>query len=108
MTILYMCLNLLTKIRILLPDEDVVKITPDICKRAYERFIDSTPEEREEYRRLEHERWMRFYRMFNWTYSPKRNNELRQHNLLVPYEKLSKEEQLKDDSAWEILNEALV
>ena len=99
--------HLITKIRILLPDEEIRQITPEICKRAFARFAEASPDEREAYRALEHERWMRFYLMYNWKYAPVRDDEKREHNLLVPYGELSELDQSKDDSAWELLNEDL-
>ena len=48
---------------------------------------------------------MRFHQFFNWQYAPVRNNALRRHPLLVPYEALSPEEQAKDDYAWELIGE---
>jgi len=48
---------------------------------------------------------MRFHIMNNWSYAPVRENSLRHHTLLVPYDVLEKKEQELDDSAWEILGE---
>ena len=95
--------HLYTKIRLLLPDEDVRIITREICDRAYEVFKGLSCERREECRQVEHERWMRFHFMYNWRYAPVRDDSKREHNLLVSYEELSEFEREKDDSAWEIL-----
>ncbi len=97
--------HLLTKVRELLPDDDIRTLTPDICRRAYQIFCDLDPEKREICRKLEHDRWMRFYLMYNWTYDPVRNNQKRRHHLLVSYEDLDEAEHIKDDSAWQVLNE---
>ena len=97
--------HLLTKVRVLLPDDDIRTLTPDICRRAFKLFCDLDPEKREVCRRLEHDRWMRFYLMYNWVYDPVRDNKNRRHHLLVPYEELDESEQIKDDSAWQVLNE---
>ena len=43
--------------------------------------------------------------MNNWSYDAKRDNASRRHTMIVPYDKLTKEEQLLDDSAWEVLEE---
>ena len=34
-----------------------------------------------------------------------RDNDMRQHTMIVPYEDLNTEEQLLDDMAWELLGE---
>lgn len=97
--------HLLTKVRLLLPEENPEQISPEICKRAYEKYRILTGEQKEACRRLEHNRWMRFHFLNNWQYATVRNNNIRHHNLLVPYEKLAEAEQKLGDSAWEILNE---
>jgi hypothetical protein len=97
--------HLLTKVRLLLPEDDIKTLTKDICRKAYGIFEKSDPGRREIYRKLEHDRWMRFYLMYNWKYDPVRDNAKRRHHLLVPYEELEEDERIKDDSAWQILNE---
>ena len=44
---------------------------------------------------LEHIRWCRFHYLHNWTYAEIRNDERREHNLLLPYSELSEEEKQK-------------
>lgn len=51
-------------------------------------------------RKNEHERWSRFHYLYNWSYAPFRDNGLRKHPCLVPFEQLSSQEQEKDDLAW--------
>ena len=46
---------------------------------------------------------MRFHSMYNWRYSPVRNNAAREHPLMLPYEQLVPSDQAKDDYAWELL-----
>ena len=99
--------HLRVKVRILL-GEDAIReesLTKDICQRAYDVFVSADETTKERYRRIEHERWMRFHSMNNWTYAEKRNNAARLHPLLVPYDILSREDQLKNDYAWELLRE---
>ena len=48
----------------------------------------------------EHVRWMRYHIMNNWRYAPVRSNEKKQHPLLVPFQQLDLENQLKDEAAW--------
>ena len=93
--------HLPVKVRILLGRDAV--LSPETCAEAYRRFCGADPEKRESFRRIEHERWMRFHLLNNWRYAPVRNNAGRCHPLLLPYEQLSREEQLKDDYSWELL-----
>ena len=46
---------------------------------------------------------MRFHQFYNWQYAPVRDDKMRHHTLLVPYEELSAAEQAKDAYAWEML-----
>jgi hypothetical protein len=56
---------------------------------------------------FEHNRWYRFYILNGWKYAPERNDEKKEHNLLVPYHKLTKEEQFKDLSTITIIPKVL-
>ncbi len=97
--------HLLTKIRLLLKDDDLTEINEENCRKAFKCFSSFDKEQREACRILEHKRWMRFHILYNWKYDPKRNNKLRHHHLLVAYDDLSAEEKALDDYAWEILGE---
>ena len=97
--------HLLVKIQILLGDEVRGKITRESYAEAYAKYVETKPEKAIGYRKLEHERWMRFYILNNWKYGPERNNAEKIHPLLVPFEDLTPEEQAKDDFAWELLKE---
>ena len=102
--------HLETKIRILLPDIRTeqargITLSPELCRRAYQAFTMAPESERERFRRIEHERWQRFHYLNNWSYAPVRDNALRHHPLLVPFEELSAADQIKDDYAWELLKE---
>ncbi len=99
--------HLHTKIRLLLPDEDIRVVNGEICKRAYAVYKGLSFEEREKCHRLEHERWMRFYYMYNWRYAPVRDDSKREHDMLIDYDDLPESEKEKDCAAWEILNEEL-
>lgn len=95
--------HLLVKIRCLLDDEKITEITPQNCRRAYEVYLKTRDEKADLYQEMEHRRWMRFHQLHNWTYNPVRNNEKRQHHLLLPYKELDPSEQIKDAYAWEML-----
>lgn len=95
--------HLLTKIRILLEDDSISRITAEHCRAAYERYRMTREEKREEYRRIEHDRWVRFHSLYNWCYAPVRDNSARHHPLMLPFEMLDPKEQEKDDYAWELL-----
>ena len=53
----------------------------------------------ERYAILEHEDWMRGKERFGWTYSPIRNDSLKQHDCLVPWRELPDEQRQKDVDA---------
>lgn len=97
--------HLRVKVRILLGEEAVGEkpLSAELCKKAYAVFAAADEEQRERFRRIEHLRWMRFHFMNNWRWAEKRNNAARLHPLLIPYEQLSRADQLKDDFAWELL-----
>ena len=46
---------------------------------------------------IEHNRWCRFHLINRWTYGEKKDKDNRTHPLLVSFDRLSKEEQDKDD-----------
>lgn len=92
-----------TKIHILLGFDAGNKVTDTLCAQAYEKFRGLDEEGRCRCRKIEHDRWTRFHVVNNWQYAPVRDNEKRLHPLIVPFDRLSPEEQAKDDYAWEIL-----
>lgn len=96
--------HLLTKVRLLLDDEDVRAVTAETCEAAHRRYA-YREETREWFRRVEHQRWMRFHSLYNWSYAPQRDNSLRHHPMMRPFEELSWEEQSKDDYAWQLLGQ---
>ena len=71
--------------------------------RAWKRFLNADEQERERFRRIEHARWQRFHLLNGWQYAPERDNARRLHPLLLPFDRLSPEDQRKDDYSWEIL-----
>ena len=81
--------HLLTKVRLLLPEENILTLTPETCRRAASLFNATNDEERERLRSIEHNRWLTFNALYNWQYAEIRNNSARQHPLMVPYQELS-------------------
>lgn len=95
--------HLLTKVRLLLGDPGIPMLTAENCRKAYERYQETRKEKAYFYQELEHCRWMRFYALHGWRYAPVRDNARRLHPDLQPFERLTAEEQAKDDYAWELL-----
>ena len=91
--------HLPVKLRVLLGAD--AAFSRDACAEAFRRW--QAAEDRERYRRIEHLRWMRFHLLHNWQYAPRRDNAARLHPLLLPFDSLSPEDQVKDDYAWELL-----
>ena len=95
--------HLALKIRYLLKQDADGSISGEQCLKAYGIFENAAPELREACRRIEHSRWLRFHLLNNWSYAPVRDNQKRQHPLILPFDELSAEDQAKDDYAWELL-----
>jgi hypothetical protein len=98
--------HLLMKSRILLKDESITRLTAYVLSRAYRRYVDTKEREgmQEQYRKIDHLRWMRFYTYYNWEYGPKRDDRKKQHPMLRPYEELTKEQQKERDLTWELMD----
>ncbi len=94
--------HLIVKARYLFDDENMTELTEEDCRKAYERFKEVYAEKADILQEMEHRRWLRFHLMYNWAYDPVRDNRLRRHPLMLPYDQLSPEEQKKDSYAWEI------
>lgn len=52
---------------------------------------------------MEHRRWMIEKLNAGWIYDPKRNNALKKHDTLLPWDELPPEEQVKDMNAIELM-----
>lgn len=96
--------HLMYKVRILLGCDET-ELNPEICRTAYERFVNSTDAEKKKYREIEHERWMRFHLLNGWHYAQKRDNSRKLHPLIRPFAELSEADQAKDDYSWLLLKD---
>jgi len=97
--------HLLTKLRLLLPDAGDVSLSDEDCTNAIKAYKAGGETLLERCRRNEHERWMRFHLLHNWQYAPGRDNRMRLHPSLVPFDHLSEQEKAKDDYAWTMLEQ---
>ena len=95
--------HMIVKVRYLLDDDSITGLTKQNCRMAYDAFSNADPEKRDACREMEHRRWMRFHQMYNWTYSPERDDQMRRHPAMLPYSELTEEEKEKDAYAWEML-----
>ncbi len=97
--------HLLMKIRILLKDETITDISGDAIKKAYQKYCETKNDEavKDMYRKLDHLRWLRFYSFYNWRYGEFRDDAIRQHPMLCPYDNLNPEQKRERDAAWELL-----
>ncbi|MDO4615966.1 MAG: ion channel [Lachnospiraceae bacterium] len=90
------------KLRILL-GKDVTEPEPEDYQAAFQVYRSVDPAVREQYLELEHQRWMRFHLLHGWSYHEQRDNSSRQHPCLLPYHDLGREDQLKDEYSWKLL-----
>ena len=96
--------HLFMKARILLGEDAGAE--PENWAKAGALF-EALPEDgKRRCRRIEHERWNRFHLLNNWQYGPVRDNAARIHPLIRPFDELSREDQAKDDYAWQLLTQA--
>ncbi|MCC8074731.1 MAG: hypothetical protein LIO95_02100 [Clostridiales bacterium] len=99
--------HLFVKVRILLEDETLTELTADTLAQAYAVYCDNIqdPARLDEYRKIEHLRWLRYYLYHNWTYGTVRKPALRQDPRICPYEALAPYEQAYGDYAWKLMGE---
>lgn len=97
--------HLLTKIRLLLPEEDIRRADASACRRAAVRYEALSAEEKEKCLRNEHARWCLFHKIHNWRYAPERDNSRREHPCLVPFDSLSEADRNKDGTAWDMIGQ---
>ena len=95
-----------TKIAILTGDYDNCGVTDENCQKAYSAYLEEikkNPDAVKRFERIEHDRWLKLYAMYNWRYADKRNDSMRLHHCMVPYDRLTADERRKDDYAWELI-----
>ncbi len=96
----------LIKMRLLLEDNSISEIDPEQCAKAYWIYLYRRrhPLMLEEYRKLEHMRWMRFYAYNNWQYGEKRDPLHKLHPMYLPYEQLTEDQKKEKDNSWHLLD----
>ena len=82
----------------------IVKLLEKRMGKSYEAITDEEFNDNiESLSELEHIRWCNFHLFCNWEYDDHTNKSIKKHNSLVPYDELSREEQIKDvDQLYEI------
>ena len=80
---------------------DVAGMTQQECVDAFAALPKYV---RDKLQEIEHIRWMRFHYLYNWHYGEVRNNRLRLHYDLLPYDELPEKEQVKDADAYKFLS----
>lgn len=95
--------HLPVKIGLLLGSSADCKENAAACRAAYAAYTQLNAAQKDMCRRLEHERWMRNLYLENWQYAKERDNTLRRHPLLCPYDELSEADKEKDDNSWALL-----
>lgn len=98
--------HVLMKMRLLLNDFTINEINTELCAKAYWNYLKygRHPLAMEEYRKIEHMRWMRFYAYNNWSYGEKPDSLLKTHPMYRPYEELTEKQKLERDNAWHLLH----
>ena len=89
--------------RILLGEDIPLQASKDLFAKAFQKWKEEWPSKKDTFRWIEHERWLRFYLMYNWQYAEKRNVEKRLHTEIKTFDLLSEEAQAKDDNSWKML-----
>lgn len=97
------------KVRILLgdeaPDQSFDELNPKILRKAYNIFQDSSEEEKERFRKIEHTRTMRYYKLYNFVLGDTVDDDKRINLMIRPYEELGENEKQAIDISWMLLNE---
>ena len=70
---------------------------------GFEAYLDDNPQLVELWTEVEHIRWNAFHFVNGWEYAEKRDDSRKQHNCLLPFEQLTREEQDKDTVALTLI-----
>lgn len=65
----------------------------------------SSEEEKEVFRKIEHTRTMRYYKLHNYSYGDTVDDDKRINLMIRPYEELGENEKQAIDISWMLLNE---
>ncbi|MCC8018017.1 MAG: hypothetical protein LIO39_05360, partial [Lachnospiraceae bacterium] len=57
------------------------------------------------FRRIEHQRWLRFYAFYHWSFGESQDEALRHDPRLKSYEELTQRQRAYCDYSWELLGE---
>lgn len=98
--------HVLMKMRLLLKDNSISQISPALCAKAYWVYLSNSRHKLilEEYRKIEHLRWMRFYAYNNWKYGDVRDPLNKTHPMYTIYECLSEKQKQEMDNSWHLLD----
>lgn len=85
--------------------EIINKLAPDDTNSSYlNRFERLSSAIKCKLYKIEHERWCRFHYLYNWEYAEKRNDDMRKHNLLVPFAELGDIDKEKNGESYEFID----
>ncbi len=99
--------HLFMKVRMLLGEEALTELTPEMLGKAHAIYTKSSQNPRllDQYRRMEHVRWIRFYAFYNWTYGEVYNREKREDPRMQKYSALTDAQKATYDNAWTLIKE---
>ena len=97
--------HLNAKVRIILGREAMTEVTAEDMEEADRLYHQQVrdPDILENYRKIEHRRWRRYYAYNNWAWADKFDAKKRLHPMMVPYEELSEKQKESHDKAWELI-----
>ncbi|MBQ0058748.1 MAG: ion transporter [Lachnospiraceae bacterium] len=96
--------HLPVKMRILTGEKGVISVTPETCAKAFEIYEERVKQgDAAVFQEIEHRRWFRFHTVHNWVYGPVRDNDMRIHPMLVPFDELPEIEKEKDSYPWRLM-----
>lgn len=99
--------HMFAKVRMLLGDTALEDLSTETFAKAWEVYKENIkdPAVLDEYRQIEHRRWLRFYVYYNWSYGPVHDEEERKDPRIRPYNELDPRMVRYFDDAWELIGE---